>query len=73
VTTYDLHAVERDMIRLALRGDVAKRLYVPEVMSLCFKLGLPDPPWFEDDAVRDRVAANRENMPLFSAGKEQRP
>jgi len=64
--TYDLHPVERDTIRLALRGDVDMRLYVPEVMSLCFKLGLPDPPWFEDEAVRDRVAADRDNMPLFA-------
>ena len=45
---YDLHPVERDMVRLALRGDVEMRGYAPEVMSLCFKLGLPDPPWFED-------------------------
>jgi hypothetical protein len=34
-------------------------------MSLCFKLDLPDPPWFEDEAVRERVANNRNNMPLF--------
>jgi hypothetical protein len=64
---YDLHPLERDMIRLALRGDVDMHLYVPEVMSLCYKLGLPDPPWFEDDLVRERVEVNRPNMPLFSA------
>jgi hypothetical protein len=64
---YDLHPLERDMIRLALRGDVDMRLYVPEVMSLCYKLGLPDPPWFEDDLVRERVEVNRPNMPLSSA------
>jgi hypothetical protein len=65
VPTYNLHPLERDMVRLALRGDVDMRRYVPEVMSLCYKLGLPDPPWFEDEAVRDRVAANRGNVPLF--------
>lgn len=65
MATYDLHPVERDMIRLALRGDVDMRRYVPEVMSLCFKLGLADPPWFEDENVRERVAENRNNMPLF--------
>jgi hypothetical protein len=62
---YDLHPVEREMVRLALRGDVDMRRDVPEVMSLSFKLGLPDPPWFEDEKVRDRVADNRDNMPLF--------
>jgi hypothetical protein len=63
---YDLHPLERDMVRLALRGDVDMRLYVPEVMSLCYKLGLPDPPWFEDDLVRERVEVNRPNIRLFS-------
>jgi hypothetical protein len=66
--TYDLHSIERDTIRLALRGDVDMRKYVPEVMSVCVKLGLPDPPWFEDEAVRESVAANRDNMPLFGSG-----
>ncbi len=56
--TYDLNPLDRDVIRLALRGDVNMRRYVPEVMWLCHKLGLPDPPWFEDEAVRERVAAN---------------
>jgi hypothetical protein len=46
-------------------GDVDMRLYVPEVMSLCYKLGLSDSLWCEDAAVRHRVAANRNNMPLF--------
>ena len=36
-------------------------------MAVAAKLGLPDPPWFEDEAVRDRVAANRGNMPLFTS------
>ena len=64
---YDLHPVERDMVRMALRGDVEMRGYVPEVMSLCFKLGLPDPPWFEDEEVRERVAANRDSTPMFKS------
>lgn len=55
------------MVRLALRGDVDMRRYVPEVMSLCFKLGPPDPPWFEDESVRDRVESNRDAMPLFGS------
>ena len=63
--TYDLHRIERDVIRLALRGDVDMRRYVPEVMSVCHTLGLPDPPWFEEESVRERVEANRDNMPLF--------
>jgi hypothetical protein len=58
------------MVRLALRGDVDMRRYIPEVMSLCAKLGMPGPPWFEDETVRDRVAANREAVPLFGAGDE---
>jgi hypothetical protein len=67
---YDLHELEVDMVRLALRCDVDMRRYVPEVMSLCHTLGLPDPPWFEDEVVRERVAANRPGMPLF---KKQAP
>jgi hypothetical protein len=70
MATYDLHPIEVDMVRLALRGDVDMRRYVPEVMSLCLKLGLEDPPWFEDELVRDRVEANRGNMPLFRDGKD---
>jgi hypothetical protein len=65
MATYDLHDIERDMIRLALRGDVDMRRYVPEVMSLCAKLGIDEPPWFEDEEVRERVAVNREHPPLF--------
>ena len=64
MATYNLNPIERDTIRLALRGDVDMRRYVPEVMSVCIKLGLPDPPWFEDETVLDRVAANRDHMPL---------
>ncbi len=60
MATYDLSIPEVDTIRLALRPDVDIRRYVPEVMSICRKLGLPDPPWFEDAEVRERVAFNRE-------------
>jgi hypothetical protein len=35
------------------------------VMSVCHTLGLPDPLWFEEESVRDRVEANCDNMPLF--------
>ncbi len=48
---------------MALRGDVDMRRYVPEIMSLCRKLGIEEPPWFEDEAVRDRVALNRKSPP----------
>jgi hypothetical protein len=41
------------------------RRYVAEVMSLCAKLGIEEPPWFEDEEVRDRVAVNREHPPSF--------
>jgi hypothetical protein len=60
--TVTLDSAERDMVRLALRGDVDMRRYVPEVMRLCAKLGIDEPPWFEDEAVRERVAVNRPNL-----------
>jgi hypothetical protein len=31
-------------------------------MRLCAKLGIDEPPWFEEEAVRDRVAVNRPNL-----------
>ena len=57
--TVTLDPAERDVIRLALwaTGDI--RRYVPEVMRICAKLAVAEPPWFEDPEVRDRVAANR--------------
>jgi hypothetical protein len=58
----ELNPPERDVLRLALRGDVDLRRYVPEVMGICSKLGIAEPPWFEDEAVRERVAANRPNF-----------
>jgi hypothetical protein len=57
-----LDSIDRDMVRLALRGDVDMRRYVPEVMRLCAKLEIAEPPWFEDEAVRERVAANRPSL-----------
>ena len=35
---YALDIIDRDIIRLALRGDADMRRYVPEVMSLCARL-----------------------------------
>ena len=32
------------------------RRYVWEVMRLCAKLEIAEPPWFEDESVRERVA-----------------
>lgn len=59
----ELNASERDVIRLALRGDVGMRRYVPEVMDICAKLGISEPPWFDDESVRERVAFNRGDPP----------
>jgi hypothetical protein len=60
---YELDSIDLDMIRLALRGDVDMRRYVPEIMRLCARLGLDEPPWLEDDDVAERVALNREQWP----------
>ena len=56
---YVLDAVDREMIRLALRGDVDMRRYVPEVMSLCARLAIAEPPWMDDESIRERVEINR--------------
>jgi hypothetical protein len=58
-TPYVLDIVDRDIIRLALRGDVDMRRYVPEVMSLCSRLDISEPLWMEDEAIRERVELNR--------------
>ena len=61
---YELDRIDRDIIRMALRGDVDLRRYVPEVMRLCARLRITEPPWLEDDpAVADRVAINRPEWP----------
>ena len=66
---YKLTPVERDIIRMALHAPsypkTDLRRYVPEVMLVCLKLGLREPPWFEDPACKARVEMNRENIPLW--------
>jgi hypothetical protein len=66
---YDLSSIHRDIIRMALRGDVPMKRYVPEVMDVCAKLGIPEPPWMEDEDIADRVAVNRASPPDFRFGK----
>ena len=56
---YDLSPPERDVIRLALLGDVDLRRYVPEVMMICARLGISEPPWMKDEILRERVELNR--------------
>jgi hypothetical protein len=56
---YDLTSLDLDTIRLALRGDVDMRRYVPEVIALCEKLAIEEPPWSDEEEVRERVALNR--------------
>ena len=60
---YVLDIVDRDIIRLALRGDVDMRRYVPEVMSLCARLDITEPPWLDDESIRERVELNRAEWP----------
>ena len=62
---YDLNLPERDVIRMALRGDVDLRRYVPEVMMICAKLDITEPPWIEDESVRERVEFNRPAVEEF--------
>jgi hypothetical protein len=61
--SYVLDFVDRDIIRLALSGDVDMRRYVPVVMSLCARLDIHEPPWIDDEAIRERVALNRAEWP----------
>ena len=60
---YALDFIDRDIIRLALRGDVDMRRYVPEVMSLCARLDIKEPPWIDDESIRERVELNRAEWP----------
>jgi hypothetical protein len=60
---YVLDIVDRDIIRLALRGDVDMRRYVPEVMSLCARLDIAEPPWMDDESIRERGELNRAEWP----------
>jgi hypothetical protein len=61
--SYTLDAIDRDIIRMALRGDVDMRRYVPEVMRLCARLHIAEPPWLDSPEVADRVALNRPEWP----------
>ena len=64
VPEYEFDRVDRDIIRMALRGDVDLRRYVPEVMRLCARLRITEPPWLEEDAsIAERVALNRAEWP----------
>jgi hypothetical protein len=60
---YALDFIDRDIIRLALRGDEDMRRYVPEVMSLCARLAIKEPPWMDDESIRERVELNRAQWP----------
>jgi len=60
---YVLDIVDRDIIRMALRSDIDMRRYVPEVMSLCARLDISEPPWMEDEEIRERVELNRPLWP----------
>ena len=61
----NLDVVERDVIRMALRGDIDLRRYVPEVMMICAKLDISEPPWMEEEGVRERVEVNRPAVEAF--------
>jgi hypothetical protein len=61
--TYELSDLDRDTIRLALRGDHNMKVYLPEVLRVCALLDIDEPPWMEDEDVADRVALNREQWP----------
>jgi hypothetical protein len=60
---FALDIVDRDIIRMALRGDIDMRRYVPEVMSLCARLDISEPPWMDDESIRERVELNRPEWP----------
>jgi hypothetical protein len=64
---YVLDVIDREMIRLALDGVADMRRYVPEVMSLCARLDIREPDWMDDEAVRERVEANRADWPRREA------
>jgi hypothetical protein len=67
VPKYELDRVDRDIVRMALRGDIDLRRYVPEVMRLCERLRIIEPPWLDDDqALAERVALNRAEWPKRS-------
>jgi hypothetical protein len=58
------NGIDRDIVRKALRGDVDVRRYVHEVIRLCARLRIAEPPWLKKDPViADRVALNRPEWP----------
>jgi hypothetical protein len=61
--SYKLTSIDRDTVRLALRGDVDMALYVPEVMRLCARLHIAEPPWLDDPGLAERVELNRTQWP----------
>ena len=64
VAKYELDRIDRDIVRMALRGDMDLRRYVPEVMRLCERLRISEPPWLDDDpTIAERVAQNRAEWP----------
>lgn len=64
---YRVDEIDREIVRMALRGDVDLRRYVPEVMRLCARLDIAEPPWIDEDpAVAERVALNRDQWPKRS-------
>jgi hypothetical protein len=61
---YVLDRIDGSIIHMALAtGEESMWRYVPEIMSLCARLDIAEPPWFEDDKVRERVEANRAEWP----------
>jgi hypothetical protein len=60
---YRLDSIDRDMIRMALRGDVDMRRYAPEVMRLCARFGIVERPWLDDPGLAERVELNRAQWP----------
>ncbi len=61
--SYDLDALDLDVIKLALRNDIDLKRYVPEVMRLCARLEIAEPSWLDDPDVSERVQANRASWP----------
>jgi len=59
----ELTMIDRDIIRMALEGDIDMRRYVAEVMALCHKLDIVEPTWLEDEVLRERVQLNRREWP----------
>jgi hypothetical protein len=50
------------VIQQAFRGDVDMRRYAPEVQILCAKLDISEPPWFDEEEVRERLGLDRPEL-----------